>query len=299
MATFDGMTEEVLGHLRAYTNDQDRKTYLLSGITSSDTTFTVANADFLAEGMCEVDEELVEVSAGDANSGTATLFPWGRGIGGTTAVAHLANARVTIAPRWPRGQVKAKINETILSLWPDLYVVRSDTTQTTSATRLTYALPATARRVFDIKYELPGPEDYWQSVRTWRMDGAADVTQWPTGVTVDIPEWMYTGRTLKIVYAAEPSPMVNGSDVFTAVTGLPESCVDLVTLGAAARLVLSADLSRTQLFTIEHNDQNPTQPAGAAASASKYLMQLYQLRLSQERDRLFDRYPMQLRRTWA
>lgn len=299
MATFSSMTEEVLGHLRAYTADQDRKTYLTSSITAADTTFVAANAEYLSEGLAEIEDELVEIATVDTTSGTATLFPWGRGQGGTTAAAHGANVRVSISPRWPRGQVKNKINETILSLWPDLYVVTTDTSLITSASTITYSLPANCRRVLDVRYEVAGPEDYWQGVRTWRVDNAAETTQHPTGVAIDIPEWMSSGRTLKITYAAEPQPLVNDADNFTTVSGLPASCVDLVTLGAASKLVISADLARTQMFSIEHNDQNPTQPAGAASNASKYLMQLYQVRLQQERDKLFDRYPMQQRRVWA
>lgn len=299
MATFSSLAEEVLGHLRAYTSDQDRKTYLTTSINATDTTFLAANAEYLSEGLAEIEDELVEIATVDTTSGTATLFPWGRGAGGSTAVAHGPNVRVSIAPRWPRGQVKNKINETVLSLWPDLFVVVSDTSLITSSTSLTYTLPADCRRVLDVKYEVPGPEDYWQGVRTWRVDNAADTTQHPTGVAIDIPEWMYGGRSLKVTYAREPTPMVNDADDFVTTTGLPVSCVDLVTLGAASKLVISADLARTQMFNIEHNDQNQTQPAGAASNASKYLMQLYQVRLQQERDKLYDRYPMQQRRVWA
>lgn len=300
MPTLDAMVDEVLGHLRAYSSDQERKTYLTSSLSSSATAIPMADTQFVSEGLIEVDEELVELANVDQLSSTATAFPWGRGAAGSTAVAHPANTRVTIAPRWPRFSVKQRINEIIVGLWPDLFAVRTDVTQLSSFTQLTYSLPATARGILDIRWQTEGGSpDYWVGVRQWRMEPSADTSLYPTGVTVDIGEGMSTGRKIKFIYKAEPAAMTDGADDFAATTGLAVSCSDLVCLAAAARLVTSAELARSQTFTVEHSERVAGQQSGSAIAASKYLMQLYQVRLAQERDRLFERYPIRLQRTWT
>jgi hypothetical protein len=130
-------------------------------------------------------------------------------------------------------------------------------------------------------------------VNGWRLD-LQPGSDYPTGASVDISDAMWPGRPIKIVYAVEPAQLSPGDD-FT-VSGLPETAADLVCLGAAARLVVSADLARTQTFTVEHAqfDANP----GTGAAASRYLTQQYMLRLKAERDRLYGRYPIRTRRTW-
>lgn len=300
MATFDGLTNETLGLLQAYSSDQERKSYLTAGVTSGDVALPVADTQFVSQGLIEVDEELIEVADVDQLSNTVTVFPWGRGQGGSTVASHSTNARVTISPRWPRFFVKQKINEVVTGLWPDLFAVHTDITQVTSFTQITYPLPATARQILDIRWQTEGGSpDYWVGVSHYRMDPSADTTLYPTGVTVDVGEPMSTGRKLKVVYTSEPTAMSAGSDDFAAVTGLPASSSDLVCLAAAARLVMSGELARTQTFTVEHSERVAGQASGSAVAASKYLMQLYQVRLAQERDRLLNRYPLRLMRTWT
>lgn len=298
MPTLDAMVEETIGHLRAFSVEQEMKTTLDGSLTDSATTFQVDNIDRVTGGLVEIDEELVEVSEADSLTNTVTVYPWGRGQQGSTAAAHSDNARVTISPRWPRVRVKRVLNEVIAGLWPDLFKVATDQSNTTSFLVSAYPLPATARRVLDVQWETTGTPTEWVGVGSWRLDQAADATDFPTGTALSIGDPMDQGRTLKVVYAAEPVAMTSGSQEFSTQTGLPDSASDLVCIGAAARLVVTAELARSQVFTIEHTTRLSEQPVGAATSASKYLQALYQARLEAERDRLYGRYPIKLRRTW-
>lgn len=298
MPTLNQMVEEVLGQLRAYSADQEQKTYLTGSITDTATAFTVQHPDHVTAGLVEIDEELVEVSTVDSLSNTATAFPWGRAQQGSAAVAHALNARVTATPRWPRVWVKRTINEVITSTWPDLFAVKMDEGNITSPTVSAYPLPADCKRILDVRYLLPGSPPYWQGVGAWRMDLKPNAVAFPTGVAVDIGTAMYPGRELKVVYAAEPSQLASGSDDFATVSGLLDTAADVVCIGAAARLVVSAELARTQTFTVPHAEMVQQQGSGAATAASRYLQQLYQVRLKAERDRLFERYPARVRRTW-
>lgn len=299
MPTFEQMADETIAHLSAFSADQAQKTTLTVGIDADDVALTVANPDRVVGGVIEIDEELIEVDTVDALGGAVTAFGWGRAQQGTTAAAHSAGARITISPRWPRARVKRVLNEVLAGLWPDLFGVVVDETNTTSFIETSYPLPANCRRVIDVQWEAPGTPLYWVGVRSWRLDLAADTTAFPTGVSLVVAEPMHQGRTLKVVYAKEPSALTSSAQDFASTTGLPDSCSDLVCLGAASRLVLTAELARTQPFTSDHAYRLQDQPAGAAASAARYLQQQYQVRLETERDRLYGRYPIKIRRTWT
>jgi hypothetical protein len=260
------------------------------------TSMTIADPDRAAAGMAEVDEELVEINTVNTVTGEVTLFPWGRGQQGTDAVAHAANARITVTPRWPRARIKRTINEIITGTWPDLFAVASTEFAATSFIDTEYGLPADVRRILSIRWDYP-PYG-WQSVSGWRLNQDANTTQFPTGVSVEINESVWPGQTLRVVYAREPLPLANDADDYAAVSGLPDGSADLICIGAAARLVVSADLAATQTFTVEHSQRLDGRPAGGATAASRYLMQLYQTRLIAERNRLLEQYPVRMRRTW-
>jgi hypothetical protein len=298
MATYSDLVEETLGYLRGFSSDQEQKTSLTVGIDSDDAAFTVDNGSVLTGGLIEIDDELIEVSTVDTSSNSATVFPWGRAQQGSTAASHSTGAKVTIAPKWPRSRVKRVVNEQILSTWPDLFAVKKDESNTATFAATAYPLPADCRRILDIKWEWQGPPTYWVGVKSWRLDTSADLTSFPTGVAVDIADPMSPGRTIKVIYAAEPVALVNASDDFATVSGLPESCVDLICVGSAARLVTATELARTQTFTVDHARAMQAQPAGSATSAARYLMALYQQRFEQERERLITRYPIRTWRTW-
>lgn len=298
MPSFGEMVDEVTGHLRAYSMDQESKSSLLTALDTVQTTVTVADPDRMSAGLAEIDDELVEVSSIDATTGVVTMYPWGRGQQSTTPTAHAINTRITVTPRWPRSRVKKVINEIISGVWPDLFAVRTFNLTSRSDLRDEYEVPADVRRILTLRWN--DPVLGWQNVPGWRVNQGVDTTDgFTTGTTVEIDSGMvWPGYPIRGVYAAEPTPLVNDADDYATVTGLPDGSSDLICLGAAARLVLSADLSRTQLFTVEHQQRTDAQGAGSGAAASRYLMQLYQVRLQAERARLFEKYPIRQRRTW-
>jgi hypothetical protein len=296
MPSFANMVDEVSGYLRAYSSDQEAKTFLVSSVTDTATSLTVNDPDRASAGLAEVDEELVEISAVDSVTGVATLFPWGRGQQGTTAVAHAANARVTTSPRWPRARIKRTLNEVLGGMFPDLFAVKTTQLTATSALDTEYGLPADVRRIISMRWNFP-PYG-WQEISGWRMGQSGDIDQFPTGTSVQINDDVWPGQTIHIVYAAEPLPLVNDADDYAATTGLPETSSDVLCIGAAARLVVASDLAATQVMTVEHAQRIDGRPVGGASAASRYLMQLYQTRLIAERNRLIEHYPLRMRRTW-
>jgi len=299
MATFGQLINEVQTNLQGYTLRQDRITNLANsgGITATGLSIKIGSADNLAKGIIQIDNELIWVNSFDRQTLTLNVIPgFGRGYMGTTPSPHAENARVILTPTFPVNMISQAINDTINSLYPKLFQVAS-TTFTFNAAQIAYPLPDDARDVLFISWQTPGPSKEWLPVNHWRLDRMANVSAFNTNKTVNIYEKIVPGRTVQVYYSTIPSNLTNGSDDFAAVTGLPASSRDVVTLGAAYRLLSYVDTGRINLSSAEADLADTKLPSSAGASASKYVFALYQQRLQEESTKLQDRFPIRIHYT--
>ena len=294
--TFAQMVDEVRANLSGYTLRQDRITNLTNsgGITTSELAIKIGNSENLAKGIIEIDDELIWVNSFDkANLTLNAIQGFGRGYGGTTPAPHSQNAMVTLTPTFPRVNVKKAINDTINSLYPKLFAVNY-TTFTFNAAQIAYKLPDDARDVLYVSWQTVGPSKEWLPVNRWRIDRMANVAAFDTTKTVNIYEKIMPGRTVQVYYSTIPNDLTNNTDDFASVTGLPESSRDVVTLGAAYRLLSYLDTGRINLSSAEADINDNKLPSTAGASASKYVFALYQQRLLEESNKLQDRFPIRV-----
>lgn len=294
--TFAQMVDEVRSNLAGYTLRQDRITNLanVGGITATDLAIKIGSADNLAKGIIEIDDELMWINSFDTtNLQLNAIAGFGRGYGGTTPAPHAQNSQVTLTPTFPRVNVKKAINDTINSFYPKLFGV-SSTTFTFNAAQVAYPLPAEARDVLYISWQTVGPSKEWLPVNRWRFDRMANVAAFNTTKTVNIYEKIMPGRTVQVYYSIIPNDLTNNTDDFATVTGLPETSRDVVTLGAAYRLLSYLDTGRINLSSAEADINDNKLPSTAGASASKYVFALYQQRLMEESTKLQDRFPIRV-----
>lgn len=282
------MVEETLGLLNDWTGLQPQLCSLTAPMTTDSLTVVVDAGEKLSQGLIEVGEELIHVASFSAANGNATVPPWGRAQQGSTAAVHAVGDRVTIAPRPPRDRIRKRIAQEIQALYPDLWAVSS--TEHTSAVRAEYGMPAGARWIVDIQWETPSPEMEWARVRGWRLNTEADPGDFPTGRSVTIPG-VPSGYTIRVVWAGEPQPLTAGTDDFAAVTGFHVGVADIVTMSAAAHIVLGQELSRGQLATVEQSQRTDKVSTGASLAASRFLRQERALRIASERRRLLANHP--------
>jgi hypothetical protein len=125
----------------------------------------------------------------------------------------------------------------------------------------------------------------------------ANVSAFNTTKTVNIYDKIVPGRTVQVYYSIIPNNLTNYGDDFATVTGLPESSRDVVTLGAAYRLLSYIDTGRINLSSAEADLADTKLPSTAGASASKYIFALYQQRLQEESVKLQDRFPIRVHYT--
>jgi hypothetical protein len=295
MATFGQMTDEVSRKLAGFTLRQDRQTHLTAAVNATATSITVASAQNISSGIIQIDDELIYIDSYDRNSGVLSIPPYGRGYNGTSAATHQNGARVIVSPTFPSVDIKGAINETIEAVFPDLYATSTHTFSYSTA-KSTYALPNEAETVLGVSFQTTGPSKEWLPIRSWRVDPMANTDAFNSRNSISLYSGVEPGRTVQIFYTSAPTVMDSNDDDFEIVTGLPASCRDVIILGASARLSAFVDPGRLTFGSAESDQQSQIagRAYGAGTNASKYLLALYDKRLSEESRKLTDRNPTRI-----
>ena len=299
MPTLNEMVDEVRANLQGYALRQDRITYVANaaGLTTTSTAITVGSSNNLAKGVIEIDDELIWIDSFTTASNTLNVIPgFGRGYQGTTAAPHAQYAQVTLSPTFPRNSIKKAINDTINSFYPKLWIINSYTF-TFNASQVTYPLPDDVEGVLFISWQTTGSSQEWLPVNRWRLDGMANAATFNTNNTLNIYENVQPGRTIQVWYTATPNTLDSNTDDFADVTGLPDSCKDVVILGASYKLLSYLDAGRINLSSAEADLNDSKLPSSAGVAASRYIFALYQQRLNEEALKLADKYPIRIHYT--
>jgi len=299
MPTLNEMVDEVRANLQGYALRQDRITYVAdaAGLTTTSASITVGSSNNLAKGVIEIDDELIWIDSFTTASNTLNVIPgFGRGYQGTTAAPHAQYAQVTLSPTFPRSTIKKAINDTINSFYPKLWIA-SAYTFTFNASQTTYALPDDAEDILFISWQTTGSSQEWLPVNRWRLDTMANSATFNSQNTINIYENVQPGRTIQVWYTSTPNTLDANTDDFADVTGLPDSCKDVVILGASYKLLSYLDAGRINLSSAEADLNDSKLPSSAGVAASRYIFALYQQRLNEEALKLADKYPIRIHYT--
>lgn len=273
------LINRVIDVLAGYTASPSQVTYLTAPVATTDTSVKMAaDAEGLGRGVYEIGEELLYVTSFD--QGTATCLPQGRGWRGTQVATHAAGDTVTVDPLVPRFRVREALNETITALWPDVFGIGA-ATLTASTVTVDYALPADCEAVLDVSW-LDYHGDY-QRVRGWEEENTG------TARTLRVTQRVTPGRTIRVVYAKRLTYLTDSGNI--ADSGLPESALDLVVLGAVMRLLPSLDIGRLNTRAAAPELIGQASPLGGALSIAKDLRAQFEKRLTSERAELRRRFP--------
>lgn len=303
-ATFGDMVDEVLINLAGYTLNQDRSTYLTAAFTSltspssSPLILSLASTDNLGKGIIEVNDELMWVDAFDRVANTATIAPYGRGYLGTTASTAAVDTKVTISPTFPRFSVKKAINDTIRAMGSSIAAVKQTSFVYNPAVTTYEFENLNIESILRVMWQDTGPSKEWINVRRWDFDSYADVATWgANSQTISVYDYITPGRTVKVMYATEPTPLADTTDFFADVSGLPESCKDVVILGASYRLMTYIDPARVSQVSPQADEIDTKRPFGASSTVARQLLALYTARLAEETARQQTLYPTRIHYT--
>lgn len=295
MTTFNDLVEDALAILRGYVLAQDQATHLTASVDADDLTWSVADASRLSPGRAEVDNELVYIDSFDTANNTITIAPYGRGMDGSTAASHDSLAQVINNPRFPRHRLKRAINDTIQQVASvGLFSVDTETI-TTSSDTWSYELPEEAQHIIDVQYE--HLDDKWIQLRDWKFDTSISTATHSTGKAL-VTGLLPGDKNLEVTFAADPEELDSDSDDFAEVSGLPESCRDVIVFGACWRLLSAVGPGQLDSMAISAADlDNRGQPAGEEANVSLQMYRSFNQRLQEERMRLLNRYQSPINNT--
>ena len=297
MATLNDMIQEVRSSLAGYTLRQDRITYLNTAINTTATGIQVGSSSNLAKGIIEIDDEIIWIDNFSTSNNTLNAAPgFGRGYQGTSPAPHSQYAQVTLTPTFPRTIIKQAINDTINSFFPKLWAINS-TTFTFNASQTTYPLPDDAESIVYMSWQTTGSSLEWLPINRWRADPMANTAAFNTTNTVNIYENIQPGRTVQVFYTTTANTLDSNTDDFADVTGLPETCRDVVTLGASYKLLSYVDSGRINLSSAEADLNDTKIPSTAGVSSSRYIFALYNQRLNEEALKLQDKFPIRIHYT--
>jgi hypothetical protein len=115
--------------------------------------------------------------------------------------------------------------------------------------------------------------------------------EFPSGLTLTVNGYAESGRDMRVSYKKPfAATLASLAQVVETVSGIDASAVDILSLGAAIRLLAGTEVSRNFL------DQSDTRradevPPQARASQMRALQQLRKDRISAEKARLYAKYP--------
>lgn len=294
MTTLEDLRQKVRQQILGYSRDQQQISMLTQDIGPTDATFTIDTATIsaISRGLVEIDEELILVRQVDNTTGTVSVMgsALGRGREGSAPAAHSNGALVTMSPLMPRQGITNAINDTISAMYPTLPV-----TKVVEISKLApvfeYALPAEAVGVHYVVGQTIGPSKIWFPMPRWRFNSDSNLTDFPSGKSLQLMDDIIPGRAMRVVYYVEPGQLSTGTDNWTTVTGYPDSAKDVAVWGAVSRLVPSYEVARLQGQSIEGTERDNLIPAKAAIQTAEYYRSLYQDALERERNRFFDESP--------
>lgn len=296
--TYASLVDEILLNLSGYTLRQDRMTHLTEDLTIDGLNLHLGSVANIGKGVIEIGDEMLYVDTYDRTSNTATIAPYGRGYNNTSAASHLTNSKVIVAPTFPRASVKRAINDTIDAVFPQLFSVGIHTFNY-NAVKTAYQLPADVQTVLYVSWKITGPSEEWLPVRGWRHDPLANSTAFASGNSISIYDRLEAGRTVQVYYTKKPATLTGSADnaVFESVTGLPSSCKDVIAYGAAYRLSSFIDPGRLNYSSAEADNADTKIQYGSGASTARFMLGLYQQRLTEESSKLKDVYPTRIHYT--
>ena len=292
MTTFAQVIERT--RRRLMTTQREGLNVLAATVDNAVTTLTFVNAVRFAEnGKLSIDLEdfyVTSVAAGGTSAGVL------RGMYGSTAAAHTAPVTVQINPTWSNWDIAQAVNDELVDLSsPSNGLFRMQSTEFNyEATKRGYNLTATdLLDIWRVTFDYPGPATDWPVIprARWRFDQSANTTDFASGRALIIHEGGYPGHKIRVAYKATFSPLATISDDVQAVSGLHAEAHDILSLGAAIRLMSGLEGQRALMTTQPNPRRAEDVPPRTAVSALVPLVNQREERVNAEKARLMRRFP--------
>lgn len=292
MTTF----EQVIARTRRrlMTTQREGLNVLATAVDASETGFSFDHAlSFVEHSKLSVDLEDLYVMAVSAGGASATVL---RGQYGSVAASHAVGAIVHINPTWTNWDIAQAVNDELVALSsPVNGLFRIQSTELNyQPVQAGYDLAATdLLDIWRISYDHPGPETDWPIIPRgdWRFDQNANPTDFPSGRALIIYGGGYPGHKIRVAYKATFDTLSAMADDVEAVSGLHAEAHDILSIGAALRLLSGVEGQRSYMTTQPDPRRAEDIPPRTALSALVPWVEQREERINEEQTRLSQRYP--------
>jgi len=292
------MTDRIETLLHGYSMNTESTTWLTAPATTSDTSISVNDSSVVSRGFVQIGDELMYVNSTNNIDNILNLAPWGRGQRGSVAVAHDNLSKVIAAPVFPRYEIKKAINDTINSVYPQVFAIGQYQFNYIAA-RTTYDIPDEVQNILTVTHSVIGPSKEWLPVRAWQIDRTANPTAFGDGTNFGHSLSVYSpivpGRPVNVAFAKRPSLFdINStaSQEMSTVTGLPSYAEDVLIYGAAFRMVSFLDPARLGPLSAEADVLDNQRGAQSGANAARFLFNVYNTRLNEVAENMRRQFPV-------
>ena len=299
MSTLEQMTDRIETLLHGYSMNTESTTWLTAAVTNGTTTsISVNDSSVVSRGFIQVGDELMYVNNTNNIDNVLTLAPWGRGQRGSVAVAHDNLSKVITAPVFPRYEIKKAINDTLNSVYPQIFGIGQYQFNYIAA-RTTYDIPDEVQNILTVTHSVIGPSKEWLPVRAWQIDRTANPTAFGDGTNFGHSLSVYSpivpGRAVNVAYAKRPTLFdINSTATqeMSTVTGLPSYSEDVLIYGAAFRMVSFLDPARLGPLSAEADVLDNQRGQNSGANAARFLFNVYNTRLNEVAENMRRQFPV-------
>lgn len=293
------MTDRIETLLHGYSMNTESTTWLTAAVTNGTaTTVSVNDASVVSRGFIQVGDELMYVNSTNNIDNVLTLAPWGRGQRGSVAAAHDNLSKVITAPVFPRYEIKKAINDTLNSVYPQVFGVAQYQFNYIAA-RTTYDIPDAVENILSVTHSIIGPSKEWLPVRAWQIDRTANPTAFGDGTNFGHSLSVYSpivpGRAVNVAYAKRPTLFdINStaSQEMSTITGIPSYAEDVLIYGAAFRMVSFLDPARLGPLSAEADVLDNQRGPGSGVNAARFLFNVYNTRLNEVAENMRRQFPV-------
>jgi hypothetical protein len=223
---------------------------------------------------------------------------------GSTGAAHAIGATVYANPRFSRFDIFEAVNEELddLSTY-GLFRVPTPITLTFTAAVQGYdltAIPSNFIDILDVFIESTGTAKDWPRLNSssWEIRRDMAAADFASGSALVLYEPGYAGRDIRVSYKAPFTNVTSGTEDVNTVSGLPATCNDILSMGAAIRLAAPMEIKRNRTENQGDTRRAEEVPPGAQGQSWQGLAIQREARIARECDRLAEKYPHYLAVTY-
>jgi hypothetical protein len=265
--------------------------------TSVVLTYGTAN---ISPGMrITVGTEVMYVWANDPTQKTLTVQ---RGDQASTVQSHAAGHSIRISPRFTAFSIVREINNEIRALSSKGIFAMKELTLAPVSTASSYNLAEDVDSVYEVIWTQGLAR---RRLTNWRYEPTNDLTNFPSGNLLylqDVCDYTTSVNNvapnpapqLTVRYKTALSPVAFLSDSVAAVSGIPESAIDILALGAAINLAAGRAIEWTDGTSIQDSQAAQLIRTNDLLNAPNVLIKLRQQRIDDELKALRRKYRTRL-----